>query len=311
MAFPRRQEAEAEVCLLPDGSQRPALVTPQEISQWVEGAKKAIICTISHSWETREHPDPCRFQLEQIVNCLSVYDAAYYDEVWLFYDYVSLFQFERHGSEEQSFRRAMANMHVVYAHEHTRTFRIERLTPKSIWEASLDDPVRVYDPEAGKVIERPLKSLVANFVPYGDRGWCKAEIEWSSARASSQSHRRIDPHEEREDGAGLHGRVPMAPEVFKEVMAQAKFTHRSDADAVLRLQERIFHEKVSSCEMAVLSYLPKQEVASLARVLSDYRRLRDLRLLSIKGGQAEGEALGRVGNSAAIILTFGHVVPTA
>ena len=276
-------------------------MTQQEISKWGEGAKKAIICSISHSWETREHPDPCRFQLEQIVNCLSLYDAAYYDDVWIFYDYMSLFQFERRGSEEESFRRAMANMHILYAHEFTRTFRIERLTPKSMWEASLDDPVRVYDPDAGKVIERPLRSLQANFVPYRDRGWCKAEVEWSSARASTASHQRIDAHEKREDGAesrDLKGRVPMTPEVFKEQMAQAKFTHRSDADAVLQLQARIFYEKVSSCETAVLSYLPKTEVATLARALPHYRQLRVLRLIEIDCGPAEGEALGQVGTSA-------------
>ena len=47
-----------------------------------------------------------------------------------FNDFTSLFQYERLLSEEErSFRAAMANMHIMYAHECTMTFIIEHLTP--------------------------------------------------------------------------------------------------------------------------------------------------------------------------------------
>ena len=240
-AFPRRQEANRETCELTDGSEVSAIVSREEVRGWAEGGKKAIICSVSHSWETREHPDPCRFQLEQIVNFVSLFDAAYFDDVWLFYDYVSLFQFQRESEEQNaSFKAAMSDMHVLYSHKFSRTFRIENLTPEPVWRAMLENPaeqVRVYFDEAKAVTPRPLKDLVENRVPYGDRGWCKAEVEWSSTRDFTAKNQRIDAAGE-EEGSELKGRVPTTPELFKAQMASAKFTHRADAGSVQVLPTR-------------------------------------------------------------------------
>ncbi|CAE7892489.1 NLRC3, partial [Symbiodinium sp. KB8] len=174
--LPRRQEAEHAVCEV-RGEEASALVTHLELSEWAAGRKDALICSVSHAWETREHPDPCRFQLRQLVNSVSLYDAAYHDDVWVFYDYVSLFQFERQREEEErSFRLAMQNMQVLYAHEYSFTFRIESLTPDAVWQAALQDSsfqVPVFHEASGAVQQLPLKELVENRVPYGDRGWCR------------------------------------------------------------------------------------------------------------------------------------------
>ena len=86
--LPRRQEADFERCGANDA--KPALVGHDEVKKWAKDTKKAIICSVSHGWETREHPDPCGFQLEQIVNAVSLYDAAYDAEIWIFYDYSCL-----------------------------------------------------------------------------------------------------------------------------------------------------------------------------------------------------------------------------
>ena len=86
--LPRRQEADFETCGANDA--KPALVGHDEVKKWAKDTKKAIICSVSHGWETREHPDPCGFQLEQIVNAVSLYDAAYDAEIWIFYDYSCL-----------------------------------------------------------------------------------------------------------------------------------------------------------------------------------------------------------------------------
>ena len=304
MALPRRQEAERDTCRLPDGSERPALVTGQEIREWVGGERHAIICSVSHSWETREHPDPCRFQLEQIVNYVSLFDAAYFDDTWLFYDYVSLFQFMRHSEqEEESFRRSVQNMHVLYAHEFTRTLRIESLTPGPVWEAMLSseaDRVRAYHFDTGEVTERPLKDLIANRAPYGDRGWCKAEVEWSIARSSTASHRRIDAAMEGGEDSDLDGSsqnrgVPTVPEEFHRQMAQAAFTHRPDAHAVVRLHEKTFHERVSVCEEAVFQHLAKADFAALARALPHYQRLRRLQLCDFNCSQEDAQAICQAG----------------
>ena len=32
-------------------------------SAWTQRPKRAVICSISHAWEAREHPDPCGHQL--------------------------------------------------------------------------------------------------------------------------------------------------------------------------------------------------------------------------------------------------------
>ena len=31
-------------------------------------------------------PDPCNYQLENLVNFVSLWDAAYHDDIWIFYD---------------------------------------------------------------------------------------------------------------------------------------------------------------------------------------------------------------------------------
>eukprot|EP00434_Breviolum_minutum_P023350 symbB.v1.2.020599.t1/scaffold1742.1/size103667/7 len=125
--LPRRQEADSARC----ANNETALVTHDELKAWVKDPTRAIICSISHAWETREHPDPCGYQLEQVVNAVSLYEAAYEAEIWIFYDYTSLYQFERHEEEQvDSFDLSMHNMHLLYAHERTYTFRIDSLTPE-------------------------------------------------------------------------------------------------------------------------------------------------------------------------------------
>ena len=85
--LPRRQEADSARC----ANGETALVTHDELKAWAKDPTRAIICSISHAWETREHPDPCGYQLEQVVNAVSLYEAAYEAEVWIFYDYTSLY----------------------------------------------------------------------------------------------------------------------------------------------------------------------------------------------------------------------------
>lgn len=52
-------------------------MTHEEVKVWADEASKApvqraMICSISHCWETREHPDPCGYQLQQMVNTISL-----------------------------------------------------------------------------------------------------------------------------------------------------------------------------------------------------------------------------------------------
>ncbi|CAE7783018.1 Nlrc3 [Symbiodinium sp. CCMP2456] len=290
-ALPRRQEAELVESMGGDATDGPALVTHGEMSEYGAGNRMAIIFAVSHSWETREHPDPCCFQLEQIVNCLSLYEAAYETDLWVFYDYVSLFQYQRKGErEEQSFRRALDDMHVIYAHEFTCTLRIESLTPEATWTAALADPsiqVSVYDEPSDSVRLRPLRDLVQNRSPYRDRGWCKAEIEWSALKSSTAMNHRID---QAEAEASTLRSMPMTPEALR---SSAVFTHRSDAASVVQLQAKIFHQKVSACEDLLLEGLKASEFAQLAPALKHYRCLRSLRLKKFNVGAEEATAFAQ------------------
>ena len=140
----------------------------EEVSEWAAGTRDAMLISVSHAWETREHPDPCGDQLKRLVNCLSLYDAAYSSEIWVFYDYVSLFQYERQtDAENESFRRSMSHMHMCYAHECNWTVRLEALTPDNVWQAALQSSehlVMVYDDKSKSVRGRPLKELMHNRV---------------------------------------------------------------------------------------------------------------------------------------------------
>ena len=80
-------------------------------------------------------------------------------------------------------------------------------------------------------------------------------------------------------------------------MAQAAFTHRSDAGAVECLQEKIFHEKVFVCEDAHFQHLAGADVAALARALPHYQRLRRLQLSDFDCSPEEAQAICEAGSA--------------
>ena len=180
----------------------------------------------------------------------------------------------------------MANMHLMYCHEFNLTLRIESLTPEDTWnamKANEKERVPVWDQESKTVKALPLKSLVENRNLYLERGWCMAEVEWSSLRQMNAQHQRIDKpkagensYKSRED-QNLNGKIPMTPGRFKAAMEKSKFTHRSDAATVINLQEKIYFEKVTACEKLILEGLPGTEVAALAATLPDFKNLKSMK----------------------------------
>ena len=241
------------------------------------GSRDAIIFSVSHCWETREHPDPCCFQLGQLVDCISLYDLAYHSDIWVFLDYTSLYQFLRTEEQEKCYQLSMRNIHVMYAHACTVTLRMEGLTPGDLWKAVEDSARRVpvYNKPSGVVEDLPLRNLLHNReAQYHGRGWCKAETEWSAARGSSQQNQQIDgmggnPYSNHRSVWG--GRVTMDPELFEKQMDAAAFTHRYDAPQVIALQAKIFHEKVTMAYEVTLEDLPESEVEHLISALPHYK----------------------------------------
>ena len=279
--LPRRQEAEDATCEV-RGETKSALVSHHEVGQWALGKKDAMICSISHAWETREHPDPCLFQLKNLVNGLSLYDAAYFSEIWVFYDYVSLFQWQRKTTvQERSFRRAMGNMHLMYAHQSSLTFRLECLTPPDVWAAACDDEtfkVPVYHEPSGTVVFIPLRDLMANGVVYNGRGWCIAEKEWSAARSVLGQNMVMDGEADDESGDQETKKVPTAPDGFIRQMETSNFTHRNDQKDVVHLQEKIFYEKVTARKYLKLSDLTQAHLVELTGSLPHYQNLQVLKI---------------------------------
>ena len=155
--------------------------------------------------------------------------------------------------------------------------------------------MKVYDPQSRTVMPKELRDLIANRTPYEARGWCMAEIEWSSTRSHSFQHQKIDRHKDlkESDKDKLKGRVPMSPDDFEEKMRNAEFTHRSDASQVILLQKKVFHEKAEKCEKALFQLLPKGELGKLARSLKHYKALKTLEFLRFECSEDEATLFGK------------------
>ena len=231
-----------------------------------------------------------------MVHHTALYVAAYFAEIWVFFDYVSLFQYLRETEAQQaSFGLAMANMHVMYSHEMSVTLRVETLTPAERWAKALDENemITVFD-ASSKVVKLVLiKDLVHNPTPYANRGWCIGEMEWSSDRQATAQNQLIDVLEQ--GGFELLGRLPTAPEHFAVKMDTAAFTHRSDAAAVVHLQEKIFLEKVKRNAELSLEALPGSQILALAHALPYFEVLQTITLVHFVCSQEEAEAFAKVG----------------
>ena len=172
--WPRRQEAE-----LVDALYKPRI------------GQRFQFIAISHCWEAREHPDPLGFQGHQLANAIRFATAQgqIQDTTVFFIDYISLPQFKRASQhQEDSFRRSMANMHLLYANSSADfcagVWIVPCLTPwfNLSWSLHswLGKSVPVYSVPDDEVAEVPLAMLVPNATPYARRGWCRAELEWAS-----------------------------------------------------------------------------------------------------------------------------------
>ena len=289
----RRQELETQ-------HGHAALVSQEELRDWSAGRIKPQICSVSHCWESREHPDPFGYQLAILAAHIHAAD-------WFFIDYMSLYQYGRRTDEQyRCFQLAMKHMHVLYAHEFTSTLRIEDLTPEDVQERMASKMVTIYYEPTDSVQPVPITELKANATSYFDRGWCQAEVQWSLSRSLPASSYRIPqrPHHE------LTGRAPMAPMTFQErVEAKTfKFTHRSDLTDVLALQESVFLEKAAACGELVVERLPATEFPILATALPYYISLEHLVVQQSEMGWDGAKALAEAIQESKTLktLTFAH-----
>ncbi|CAE7821473.1 LZTR1 [Symbiodinium sp. CCMP2592] len=281
--WPRRQEAEGEEFEDEDGTMRTALVTMEELQdpKIARFEVNPAILSVSHVWESQQHPDPWGWQLRSLLgfvesNFGSREKLKFFAEhvrvhYWVFIDFVCLHQYKRSEEEQQFFGRAMRSMHLLYAHRHIgHVIRLEELTPES--EKSLEGSIDMYCEATGKFEARPLSDLVLNSTPYSERGWCVAEVQWMSTKDE------------------VFGCSPMPPAVFQERVARGeqglanglrlKFTHRSDAKLVSRLQEDVFLQHARQRKRLDAMSLPQCEVSILAAALPHFVNLELLTISS-------------------------------
>ena len=274
--LPRRQEAEKETTSL--GA--PALVESSELKEVridpstahmslmlrhpVPRRVQVHLVSISHMWESMQHPDPWRFQLDSIVEEFRprLLDSV----VWIFYDFVSLHQYTRNEDQERLFRRALRDMFVMYSHDAVEVHRIEMLTPENVRErcvAAHGPKICVYWEEEQKTTDVLITKLKRNETPYEHRGWCRSEKEWSSLRTWMKGE---NP-------------VPLSPDMFRAQMQQMKFTHRQDSEEVFKLQAKVFLQKAVSTTNLLIENLDAQKVEVLAEALPFYTKLKELAVM--------------------------------
>ncbi|CAE7380814.1 LZTR1 [Symbiodinium sp. CCMP2456] len=251
-----------------------------------------VILSVSHTWESQQHPDPWGFQLRSLLQFIQARIAScahlkaiakqLHSHHWVFIDFVCLHQYERSEEEQQFFRKAMSSMHLLYAHRYIhRVIRLEELTPES--EKSLEGSIDMYCEATGKFEARPRSELVLNSTPYSQRGWCVAEVQWMSTQDT------------------VYGCSPMPPAVFQERVARGeqgladglhlKFTHRSDAKLVSQLQEDVFLQHARQREVLTAHALPQHEVSILATALPHFVNLERLNILSYGEGFTFGHSI--------------------
>ncbi|CAE7762266.1 ANKRD44 [Symbiodinium sp. CCMP2592] len=277
-ALPRRQEAEQESIKL--GAS--ALVTATELQQVEINCETFHVSimlshpaprrvtvhfvSVSHVWESMQHPDPWRFQLQSVVD---KHRSRLVDSVvWVFFDFLSLYQYDRDQDQDRVFRQALKGMHLLYSHEAVEVQRIEVLTPKELQDdclATNGSRIPVYWEDAKKVTDVSISQLKMNRTPYSLRGWCQAERQWAALRASIKGEFP----------------VPLPPQIFRDRMRQLLFTHREDSHIVFELQEKIFRQKAATTTRLLAEGLDTEKIADLAAALPFYSKLTEVVLMDI------------------------------
>ena len=196
-----------------------------------------------------QHPDPWRYQLGVVAE---LYQNLQ-DVVWVFVDFISLYQYRRNDSQDSSFRKALDRMHMLYSHEMVQVDILEDLTPEKM---KVDGTLFVYDPTEDAMKWVPITSLKLNQTPHALRGWCQAEKEWARLRMMLTAMG-----------------IPTPPEIFRQRMGQMKFTHRDDAEQVFQLQAKVFQEKISGTTHLHLERLSAQDLEALHEALPYYQKL--------------------------------------
>eukprot|EP00820_Chromera_velia_P007931 Cvel_20127.t1-p1 / transcript=Cvel_20127.t1 / gene=Cvel_20127 / organism=Chromera_velia_CCMP2878 / gene_product=Ankyrin repeat domain-containing protein 29, putative / transcript_product=Ankyrin repeat domain-containing protein 29, putative / location=Cvel_scaffold1784:32614-34731(-) / protein_length=706 / sequence_SO=supercontig / SO=protein_coding / is_pseudo=false len=161
-----------------------------------------VVC-LSFGWLSPAHPDPHQFHLRLLVEDLNKQWWAQGENgnrVFVFWDFMSLFQKPRSEEEDRLFHSALSQLDLLYSSTHTRVFRSTGVPPESL-----------------------------NPVPYQQRGWPTFETCVTGFKPSRLIHQlptalpQADP---TEPSRGSNEKKKLE----EECVAAASFNEDSDAD---------------------------------------------------------------------------------
>ncbi|CAE7800747.1 Ank3 [Symbiodinium sp. CCMP2592] len=278
----------------------------------VRGKRTGVrIVSVSHSWEAMQHPDPWGFQLREL--CERLVPGKGEHEMWVFVDFMSLYQYKRTPEQQKSFHHAMANMHCLYAHAAiSEVIRLDVLTSPTS-KPFFPKPISIYSDKTERLEMRPFKELVMNDTPYAFRGWCRAEIQWSSLLHDIGTYAPMSPADFSQAASSMESDSPKS--FWRHVVERTvgtsrsmprgtglKFTHRSDLEKVIELQERVF-KQVAPQRLSVVAHgMSPAEMVVFGRALPQYRNLRVLWIRDSKIGEVGiKELLAALKDSAGLV----------
>ena len=289
-SLPRRQEAEE----LSD-----ALITHPEVLAWAhrmskEKGSKQRILAISHSWESKQHPDPWNFQLEFMMEEIEKVSEHVFG---VFFDYTSLYQYKRSPQEEKSYKKAMAEVYTLYAHEFTYTLCINKLTPKQRRMDGMHGQVMAYyEDDNGKsgvqLVEiKDLDRKVGNR-KYLKRGWCISELQWSALRNIKEDKEVPEFGQMNPKGQKLWQHLaPVPHDLFRKKLStrEVKFTHREDMELVIKAQKAAFSSKVEQSDKLHLNELNSEQLDIFGDAVHHYPKLNTLEICKSSLAMPPGE----------------------
>eukprot|EP00386_Alphamonas_edax_P000058 GDKI01000147.1.p1 GENE.GDKI01000147.1~~GDKI01000147.1.p1 ORF type:complete len:645 (+),score=70.11 GDKI01000147.1:116-2050(+) len=220
-----------------------------------KGLENTKILVVSYPWLSEDHPDPDSWHLERVATYIHTHlkdkadllerennrqkrlgqesreliEMFSVNEVYVFWDWVSLYQRPRTSEQNDLFRTALSSMDIWYAHEKAHVLVLDQIPPHA-----------------------------ANRLPYTDRGWCTFEQQvysLASKGAHGVSVMKSDAGQLTVASAYDNALVciPRTPNSFRALLATKTFTNKEDTGTVADLYERVFKQIAGSYAFMTLN----------------------------------------------------------
>lgn len=223
--LPRRQDLPSEAVYNLEAFGSSSFLAPSREKLKAQGGPVATAAiVVSHSWWSKEHPDPEGRQVQTLVahfaTVLSHLPTS--SDIPVFWDFSSLFQHPRSETQTADFQHALEGMHLLYVHQETCVVQLEGVP---------------YD--------------VPNPMPYHERGWTTFERALAKTKIRSKNDLNGDvmapPERLGLDGATTGEEeqeksfpLPIAPKRFNNLLRTRTFANAHDEKVVEQLYQKVF-----------------------------------------------------------------------